>query len=180
MDFKYQVLPLWLVLTSAVFSAVIGCGSASTSTSVQNASTATPPPAAITPADLAKLRWIEGSWRGTGDVEAPFYERYRFENDTTLAVDSFDDEKFSKVTETSRFELKDGRFGNGGEGARWVATVLDDNGITFEPVAKARNSFRWQKETPDVWKAILKWPQTDKAAARERIYKMERWPPAGQ
>ncbi len=127
MQFKYQLTSLMLVLVAgAVLSILVGCAPASTSTSVRNAPTTSPTPPPLTPADLVKLRWIEGSWRGTGDVEKPFYERYRFENDTTLAVDGFDDEKLSKVTDTTRFELKDGRFGNGGDGARWVATALDD------------------------------------------------------
>src|SRR5688500_13567408 len=63
-------------------------------------------------ADIAKLRWIEGTWRGSGVDQAPFFERYRFENESTLAVDSFPDEKLDKVDDTTRFELKDGTFGN--------------------------------------------------------------------
>jgi hypothetical protein len=139
-----------------------------------------PSPAAtlITPAELAKLRWIEGSWRGTGDVDVPFYERYRFENESTLLVDSFPDEKLTKVDDTTRFELKDGQFGNAGEGSRWIATAIDDNSINFEPVSKARNSFSWKRESPDLWKAVLNWPATGNSPAKERVYRMERWPPA--
>src|SRR5688572_2653206 len=59
-------------------------------------------------AHISKLRWIEGTWRGSGVDQAPFFERYRFENESTLAVDSFPDEKLDKVEDTSRFELKDG------------------------------------------------------------------------
>jgi len=122
-------------------------------------------------ADLAKLRWIEGNWRGSGVDQAPFFERYRFENDTTLAVDSFPDEKLEKVDDTSRYELKDGQFTNGS----YVASAIDEKGIDFEPVAgKAKNSFRWQRESADKWTAILKWPASDGKPARERIYNMER------
>jgi len=135
-----------------------------------------PAAAKFTTADLSKLRWIEGTWRGTGDVEHPFFERYTFENDSTLVVDSFADERVSKVTETTRFELKDGQFGNGGEDSRWAAAVIDDNSITFVPVAKARNSFRFQRESKDSWKAILNWPATADKPARQRIYQMTRWP----
>jgi hypothetical protein len=130
----------------------------------------------LSPADVAKLRWIEGTWRGTGDVEKPFFERYYFENDTTLVVESFADEKLSKVDDITRFELKDGQFGNGGEGSRWTATAVDNKSITFEPVAKARNSFRWERESENLWKAILNWPATDTKPARERVYRMERLP----
>ena len=135
-----------------------------------------PKPATLTAADLQKLRWIEGSWRGTGIDQPPFFERYKFENDTTLVIDSFDDEKLTKVTDTTRYELKDGEFGGGSGGARYVATALDDNAITFEPVVKVRNSFIWKRESKDSWTAIIKWPATKDKPAGERIYNLERWP----
>lgn len=132
----------------------------------------------VKPQELKQLRWIEGSWRGTGDVDKPFYERYRFEDDFTLLVESFDDETFGKVTDVTRFKWKDGVFGNEGDGARWAVSELDENSITFVPTDKARNSFRWQRESQDLWKAILDWPASDGKPARQRVYRMERWPPA--
>ncbi|MDX6611457.1 MAG: hypothetical protein QOD75_643 [Blastocatellia bacterium] len=137
---------------------------------------ATPHAKRITADDLKKLKWIEGTWRGTGDGQAPFFERYHFENPTTLVVEGLADEKVDKVKETSRFELKDGEFGNDEDGSRSVATALDDNSITFDPVAKASNRFRFQKESVDSWKAILSWPASAKRPAGQRIYNMERWP----
>lgn len=137
----------------------------------------TPTAKHITVEDLKKLRWIEGTWRGTGVNQAPFFERYHFETPTTLIVETLADEKVDKVTETGRFELKDGEFGNNENGSRSVATALDDNSITFDPVFKARNSFKFQKESENSWKAILTWPASDKGPAGERIYNMERWPP---
>jgi hypothetical protein len=136
----------------------------------------TSPPGKFSVADLQKLKWIEGTWRGTGDVVSPFFERYRFENETTLAVDSFTDETLTKVEDTSRFELKDGQFGNGGDGSRWAATTIDYLGVTFVPFAKAKNTFRWQRESDHLWTAVLQWPASDGKPARQRIYKMERWP----
>lgn len=135
--------------------------------------TAPPKPKTLTTAELQKLRWIEGSWRGTGDKQEAFFERYRFENEITLAVDTLEGDK---VTDTTLFVLKDGEFGGGSEGSRWVATTLDENSINFEPVTKARNSFSWQRETKDSWKAVLKWPATKDKPAGERVYQMERWP----
>jgi hypothetical protein len=130
----------------------------------------------LTAADLQKLRWIEGTWRGTGDADKHFFERYRFENATTLAVDSFDNEKLEKVTDTTLFELKDGEFGGGSEGSHWAASALDDKSVTFLPITKARNTFRWESVGKDEWKAVLNWPATADKPARERVYKMERWP----
>lgn len=165
----------------------VGCAAGTKSPSSANEPTAaagqaqTPTPQAakpkhITPDELKKLRWIEGAWRGTGDVEAPFFERYRFENDSVLAVESFKDETHREVADVTRFELRDGEFGNGGEGSRWAATTLDEQSVTFEPIAKARNSFRWQRESADVWKAVLDYPATENKPARRRVYRMERLP----
>jgi hypothetical protein len=122
-------------------------------------------------ADIAKLRWLEGTWRGSGVDQKPFFERYRFENESTLLVDTFPDEKLAQVEDTSRFELKDGQFGNGS----YVASSIDANGINFEPDgAKAKNSFRWERVSDNAWKATLKWPAQGNAPARERVYNMER------
>ena len=108
--------------------------------------------------------------------EKPFYERYRFEGDSTLLVESFPDETMSKVNDVTRFELRDGVFGNHGSEARWAAAELDDGSVTFEPVARARNSFRWERESRDVWKAVLKWPALGGTPAKQRVYRMERMP----
>ena len=162
-----------------VICAIVGMGLAG-AVSVANTDTlssALQDPAKLTADQLKQLRWIEGTWRGTGDGVQPFFERYRFENETTLAVDGFEDEKLAKVIETTRFELKDGEFGGGNEGSRWVATELNDKSVTFSPVAKARNTFRWKRVDKDSWKAVLNWPATTDKPARERTYKMERWPP---
>lgn len=132
-------------------------------------------PKRVTEAELKKLRWIEGTWRGTGDVEKPFFERYYFENETTLVVEGFPDETVSKANDVTRFVLKDGQFGNEGEGSRWAASQLDENAITFVPLAKARNWFRWERRSQDEWKAVIGFPASDKGPARERVYKMERW-----
>jgi hypothetical protein len=133
----------------------------------------------VTAADLQKLRWIEGTWRGTGDIDKPFFERYRFESDSVLAVDSFEDETLAKVTDTSRFELKDGEFGGGSEGHGYVAKSIDERAIEFGPAVNVKNGFRWERESResrDVWKATIIFPATGDKPARQRVYKMERWP----
>lgn len=153
---------------------VSGCARHPEGSHAQNAAASpAPSPKLITAADLTKLRWIEGSWRGTGDGQAPFYERYKFENDTTLVVETLTDETLSKVSEVDRFELKDGHFGKSASDSGSVATALDDNSITFSPLGKARNSFRFQRESDNAWRAILNWTDKD-GAAKERIYHMER------
>ena len=122
-------------------------------------------------ADVARLRWIEGTWRGSGVDQAPFFERYRFENESGLWPSTlFPMKKLDKVEDTTRFELKDGRFAN----SNYVASSIDDNGINFVPLAHAKNSFRWERVSDNAWKAVLKWPAVGNKPARERVYNMER------
>jgi hypothetical protein len=128
----------------------------------------------FTTADLQKLRWIEGTWRGAGDANKPFFERYRFESDSVLAVDGFEDETLKKITETTRFELKDAEFGGGNEGTRYVAIWINDGGIEFGPALKVKNSFRWERESKDIWKATILLPANETKPARQLVYKMER------
>jgi hypothetical protein len=127
----------------------------------------------LTTADVAKLRWIEGTWRGSGVNQPYFYERYRFESETTLAVDGFPDEKLEKVDDTTRFELKEGQFAS----SNYVASSIDDRSVDFVPMAgKAKNSFRWERVSDNSWKATLQWPAEGDKPAGERIYNMERFP----
>jgi hypothetical protein len=176
MHLKFRIRLLPIILTSGlVLVTVAGCARSTPVNPAQKASTQSPSPSpkAINAADLTKLRWIEGSWRGTGDEQSPFFERYKFENGSTLVVETLADETLSKVTDVSRFELKDGHFGSGTNESGSVATALDDNSITFQPLGKG-NSFRFQRESENSWTAILNW--TDKAGApKERIYHMVRW-----
>ena len=178
MYLKSRILvPAIILISGLVLLTVAGCTRSSPGNVEQKASTPAPSPSPkqITTAELAKLRWIEGSWRGTGGGVPPFYERYKFENDSTLVVEGLADETLSKVNDVSRFELKDGHFGSGTADSRSVATALDDNSIQFAPLGKG-NFFRFQRESDNSWKAILNW--TDKTGApKERIYLMERMAP---
>jgi len=133
-----------------------------------------PRAARITLGDFRRLRWIEGSWRGSGVNQAPFYERYRFADDSTLVVDAFPDSTLATVSESTRFELRGGTLGNAGTTVRWVASRLDDRAVDFVPVVGARNTFTWRFESPDRWTALLHWPASDTRPARDATYQMER------
>ena len=155
--------------TKRAFLAAIGLLVAVAFTAAQ---TPAPTPQRLTEKELQALRWIEGSWKGTGGGTAPFFERYRFENPTTLVVESLEG---GKVTSTSKYVLMSGGvLWSGGESGKAVATSFDATSVTFEFAATNRGSFRWQRESADSWKAILKYPASGTRAAGERVYLMER------
>jgi len=175
LKFRFRVSAV-ILTSSLVLLTVAGCARNQSGSLAQKPPVPSPSPKPITTADLVKLRWIEGSWRGTGDEQPPFYERYKFENDSTLVVETLADETMSKVTEVDRFELKNGQFGKSATDSGSVAIALDDNSITFAPLGKSRNFFRFQRESANSWRAILNWTDKD-GAAKERVYRMERITP---
>lgn len=139
-----------------------------------------PAAARVTTSDVAGLRWIAGDWIGAGTegtVQAPFFERYRFVNDSTLLVETFADSTFAAVKETSRFELRFGRFGNSGRGNRWAAIRIDSLSVDFGPVARTRSTFNWSRPmnsgpTPEQWEASIRYPGA-KGQQNDR-YRMQR------
>ncbi len=132
------------------------------------------PGLAIGQTDFARLQWIEGSWRGRASGGAPFFERYHFDNDSTLVVESFADSKFSKRTDQVRYLWRDRHFGKRGPGPQWVATSFDSVSVGFKPAAGGGNALIWRRVDEDHWSAVMTWPPTLDKPAREVVYKMER------
>lgn len=129
----------------------------------------------FTAADVAKLKWIEGTWRGM-DGDKPFFERYRIE-ETAMVVEGFEDETLAKVTDTGRFELKDGEFGKTEGEKRSAASEITDNYIQFVSAVPGKgNNFRFEKQNDGTWRAVLEWPATADKPARQKVYIMEPWP----
>jgi hypothetical protein len=133
--------------------------------------TATPKAHALTAKDLESLRWIEGSWRGSGGGVPPFFERYHFENPTTLVMESLENDK---VTGTGRYELRNGEFWTGSGTSGQVATAFDGKSITFEFVARQRGGYRWERVSDNAWRAVLMIQAASGRPASERVYQMER------
>jgi hypothetical protein len=104
-------------------------------------------------------------------VEAPFYERYHFEDDSTLVENGLDS-TLAVEQDTSRFELRNGRFGN----PRWQATALTADSVVFVGSADPTRTFRWRREGQDAWTAVIGIPARAGRPAGQRIYHMERWP----
>jgi len=155
---------------------VAGCSS------VEVAKPDTQPPVAqstpstkFTPADVAKLKWIEGTWRGM-DGDKPFYERYKIE-ETALVVESLKADG-SVDGAPDRFELRDGEFGKGESDRRSVASEITADYVQFVPAVPGKlNNFRFERQSNNTWRAVLEWPAKGDKPARQKIYIMEPWKP---
>lgn len=133
-----------------------------------------PSEANITPAAFARLKWLDGKWRGVGTSgtrQAPFYERYRFVDDSTLVFGSYADSTFTRVSGTGRHEARRGRLTNVGQGPRWIAVRLDEVTVVFAPLERAENWLTWRRESTDQWTAILEW-KTAEGTERRLDYRM--------
>ena len=129
------------------------------------------PGTGFTPDDIAKLKWLEGTWRGM-DGDKPFFERYRIEG-TTLVVEGLEDETLSKIKDTSRFELRNGEFGVFEDDGGSRASSISADSVQFVPAKPGKgNLFRFERQ-PEGWRAVLEWPATADKPARQKIYNME-------
>ena len=127
----------------------------------------------FTAADIAKLKWIEGTWRGM-DGDKPFYERYKIE-ETALVVEGLNADG-SRDGEPGRFELKDGEFGKGEGDRRSVASEITADYIQFVPAVPGKlNRFRFERQSNGTWRAVLEWPARADKPAGQKIYIMEPW-----
>ena len=159
---------------------------AASCSNAQRANTDTQPPVAqstaqatpskkFTAADVAKLKWIEGTWRCMNG-DKPFYERYKIE-ETAMVVESLKADG-SVDGEPERFELKDGEFGKDEGDQRSVASEITADHIQFIPAVPGKgNSFRFERQPNNTWRAVLDWPAKGDKPARQRIYIMEPWKP---
>ena len=149
--------------------------SAETSKQAADAKPVATPSKNFTPADVTKLKWIEGTWRGM-DGEKPFYERYKIEEKVLIAESLKEDG--STAEKPTRFELKDGEFGEGEGDNRSAATEITDSYIQFVPAVPGKgNNFRFERQSDGTWIALLEWPATAGKPARQKVYKMEPWQP---
>lgn len=114
------------------------------------------PRTAFSTADLARLKWLEGTWQGTTANEAAFYERYQFVNDSTIEITYFGDSTMTRATGDGRVYLSAGRIFHTFGPGRWAATHVDESSAFFVPQTNAHNTFSWSLHSPDAWTATVR------------------------
>ena len=167
---------LLVLIVALILIPSCSTGDARNSNAVANAKPVATPSSKFTAADVAKLKWIEGTWRGM-DGDKPFYERYKIV-DSAMIVESLKEDG-SVDGEPGRFELKNGEFGKTEGDRRSAASEITDTYVQFVPAQSGpgRNSFRFEKQTDGTWTALLEWPASDNKPARQKVYRMEPWQP---
>jgi hypothetical protein len=147
-------------VASLAFLALVACGSTERETTVEDREL--PAGTGAFPFESFRhLRFVEGRWRGTMPDGKPFFEEYRFLNDTTILKLDFPDSTFAKASDSSRVELRDSTVANESTSSRYVATRLDSLGADFAPHFGATNTFTWARESPTKWIATIRWTDRD-------------------
>ena len=116
---------------------------------------------------LQKIKWIEGNWAGLYEGK-PFYEIYRFTNDTTLEITSYEwNGKDSTNSSKTFLRWYEGAYYLG-DSLNWKATQISSSHIKMIPHRKAANEILWKHIDRDAWDAVL----TSKRG--ETLYNMKR------
>ena len=150
-------------------------GATADTVAAQNASSPPATPMQLTAGQFGQLRWIEGTWRGSGVEQPTFYERYAFVDDSTIRAESSSDSTFPNADEASHIVLREGKAVTGDGTYEWSVTSIDARSVHFEPTLVATNAFTWTSDADSAWTARLTWNAPD-GTPNERIYQMRRMP----
>jgi hypothetical protein len=164
----------WMILPLALF--VAACAQPAPRAPAAPASTPGAP-ASVSVSGFQNLRWVAGRWRGMQPNGRPFFERYRFENDSTIRSYTYADSTATLPADSGEIVLRAGQVTTGSGGARWVADEITATRVSFVPLRGASNSFVWERTSPDSWTATLRTPATADRPAREVVYPMTRLEP---
>ena len=113
---------------------------------------------AFTTESMQKLRWLEGAWCDAGGGGTPYYEVYRFENDSSIRMTYYADSARTDARDSSRIYLEAGTIYHLAARDRWRAIEVDSTGIVFESLTEPGRRFIWRRESPAVWLATLESP----------------------
>ena len=124
----------------------------------------------VTVDEFRQLRWLEGRWRGAEGAGAPFFESYRFVDDSTIQQFTWTDSTFSAASDTGLIRLRGDTVTSGLPVPRYVATALSADSVHFAALPGATNDFTWRSVGHGHWTARLIWDSA--GVKRERIYDM--------
>ncbi|MBC7897990.1 MAG: hypothetical protein H7066_21390 [Cytophagaceae bacterium] len=97
-----------------------------------------------------QLRWVVGSWKGSGGNYPAFYESYDMVDDSTMRRYSWSDSTFSSKQDSARFEWRAGRLAQVRNGRAFPALKFTGDTLQWQPP-----SATWIRTSSDAWIAIL-------------------------
>lgn len=159
-------------MTRSSFVLLAGVAAAAGAAPLQSQQAQPAAPATAAPATLAQfreLRWLVGSWRGSGGDYPSFFEEYRLVNDSTLQMRAFPDSTFTTPNDSSIIEFRNGRITT--RGGRNVAVDIAAHRVTFMREGATAGGYTWERNSADQWTATLHPQRSD---GRATVYVLRR------
>lgn len=129
--------------------------------------------------DFQKLKWLQGSWKGSANNQ-PFYEGWRLFNDSTLVNFSIEiKDKDTVIKESSALLFRNKKIVLGQE-TQWQATRITENEIVLKnDTPRFSNTIIWLHTGSDHWLTILEHPKStvyyDMVRDADLDRKLEQW-----
>lgn len=111
--------------------------------------------APTTLADFQSVRWIEGSWRGSGGQYPSFFEEYTFLDDSTLRRRTYADSTFTVVNDSADFVFRGGQVSQVSGSESRVMTRFSGDTVIYRPGPGGRYGYTWVRVSDTEWQAIL-------------------------
>lgn len=112
---------------------------------------------------FSQLTFLEGRWKGVGPDGKDFFDEYVLASASLFRSIRHADAGFSKPTDESTVELKDGVITSTWGPFTWKATSVSAFKACFDPV-NAPSSFCWERVAPDTVTVTQRWTDSNGAA----------------
>jgi hypothetical protein len=124
-----------------------------------------------------ELAWLTGRWRGSGRFSAPFYEQYRFRDDSTIAMTAYTDSTFQvETSDSSVIEWRHGEIQTRTPRSTHEMIEYLPTSIRFRRVGTTDGGHRFTKISADEWVATI----FPRGASKDTItFQMRRVPGTG-
>lgn len=112
-------------------------------------------PVQVTLDQFRQLRWIEGTWRGSGGNYPSFFEQYEILNDSTIRMRAFSDSTLRVVTDSSTIDWRNGKIASRRESRSYDAIEFTPTSIRFIRPGLTTGGHTWTWVGPNEWTAAL-------------------------
>jgi hypothetical protein len=130
-----------------------------------------PGPVKVTQQQFRDLRWIAGTWRGSGGAYPSFFEEYKVLDDTTIKMRSFSDSTLRVPTDSSMIELRNGTVQSRSARSTYVVVAFTPSSVRFARPGAAGGGHTFARVSPDEWTATL---HPAAAGGQATLYTMRR------
>ena len=129
------------------------------------------PEAYLTRLEFRQLRWLVGTWRGSGLSVPERFEEYAVRDDSTLVMRAYADSTFQVVTDSGTIEWRNGAVKSRSGKATYVVIAFSASAVRFMRPGAWGGGHTYRMISGDEWTATL---HADTRRGKATIYTMQR------